>query len=118
MGRVDEHIDGSCDCVSHFQTEVVSKEKVSGIIDDCELHACRTGDCVDKVNGYTCDCDEDRELMLQLNGSACVARNVKISFSNMVQWNRRGSDRKSKGCEVPFKSLEPTTCVLSRGGCV
>ena len=29
------------------------------------------------VNGYTCDCDEDHELMLQLNGSACVARNVK-----------------------------------------
>ena len=46
------------------------------------LKACRTGDCVDKVNGCTCDCDEDRELMLQVNGSACVARNVKISFSN------------------------------------
>ena len=40
------------------------------IIDDCDLDACRTGDCVDKVNGYTCDCDEDHELMLQLNGSA------------------------------------------------
>ena len=47
------------------------------------LNACRTGDCVDKVNGDTCDCDEDHELMLQLNGSACVARNVKkFSFSN------------------------------------
>ena len=43
------------------------------IIDDCELDACRTGDCVDKVNGYTCDGDEDHELMLQINGSACVA---------------------------------------------
>ena len=40
------------------------------IIHDCGLNACRTGDCVDKVNGYTCDCDEDHELMLQVNGSA------------------------------------------------
>ena len=63
---VYEHIDDSCDCVSDFQTEVVRKEKVSGIIDDCELNACRTGDCVDKVNGYMCDCDEDHELMLQI----------------------------------------------------
>ena len=62
--------------------EVMSKEKVCEIIDDCELNACRTGDCVDKVNGYTRDCDEDHELMLQVNGSTCVARNVKISFSN------------------------------------
>ena len=46
------------------------------------LNACRTGDCVDKVNGYTCDCDEDHELMLRVNGSACVARNMKNSFSN------------------------------------
>ena len=30
------------------------------------LNACRTGDCVDKVNGYTCDCDEDHELMLRV----------------------------------------------------
>ena len=44
------------------------------------LNAYRTGDCVDKVNGHTCDCDEDLELMLQVNGSACVARNVNISF--------------------------------------
>ena len=56
--------------------------KVCEIINDCELNACRTGDCVDKVNGYTCDCDEDHELMLQVNGSTCVVRNVKKSFSN------------------------------------
>ena len=62
--------------------QVVSNEKVCEIIDDCGLNACRTGNCVDKVNGYTCDCDEDRELMLQVNGSACVARSMKISFSN------------------------------------
>ena len=49
------------------------------------LNACRTGDCVDKVNGYTCDCDEDHELMLQLNGSACVARNVKKILLQRVQ---------------------------------
>ena len=46
------------------------------------LNACRIGDCVDKVNGCTCDCDEDGEFVLQVNGSACVARNVKVSFSN------------------------------------
>ena len=44
------------------------------IIDDCDLNASKTGDCVDKVNGYTCDCDEDHELILQV---ACVERNVK-----------------------------------------
>ena len=78
---VDEHTDYSCDYISDFQMEVVSKEKVCEIIDDCGLNACRTGDCVNKVNGYTCDCDDDHEL-LQVNGSACVARNMKISFSN------------------------------------
>ena len=83
---VDEHIDYSCESISDFPMEVVSKEKLCEIIDDCELNACRTGDCVNKVNGYMCDCNEDHELILQVNGSACVARNVKISFSNMVQW--------------------------------
>ena len=91
---VDGHMDYSCDSIPDFQMEVVSKEKVCGIIDDCELNACRTGDCVDKVNGYMCDCDKDPELMLQVNDSACVARNVKISFPNMVQWNRRGCEYK------------------------
>ena len=67
---VDEHIDDSCDCTSAFQMEVVSKEKCArSLIDGCE-----------QVNGYTCDCDEDLELMLQVNGSACVARNVNISL--------------------------------------
>ena len=115
---VDEHIDDSCDCISDLQTEVVSKEKCAKSLMTASLNACRTGDCVDNVNGYMCDCDEDHELMLQVKGSACVARNVKFSFSNMVQWNRRGSDRKSKGCDVPFKSPEPTTCVLQPRGCV
>ena len=54
-------------------------------IDDCGLNACRTGDCVDKVNGYTCDCDGDHELMLQVNGSACVARNMKNFLLQRVQ---------------------------------
>ena len=84
---VDEHTDYSCDCTSVFQMEAVSKEKVCEIIDDCGLNACRTGDSIDKVNGYTCDCDEDHELMLQVNGSVCVARNVKNSSSYTVQWD-------------------------------
>ena len=65
--------------------EIMSNEKVCEIIGDCGLNACRTGDCVDKVNVYTCDCDADHELMLQVNGSACVARNVTISFSNELR---------------------------------
>ena len=64
----DGHIDDSCDCTSGFEMEM-SGEKVCGNIDDC-------GNCVDKVNGYTCDCDEDHELMLWVNGSVCVAMNV------------------------------------------
>ena len=63
---VDEHIDDSCDCISDFQTEVLSKEKCARSLMIASLNACRTGDCVDKVNGYMCDCDEDHELMLQV----------------------------------------------------
>ena len=43
--------------------EMVRNAKVCEIIDDFGLHACTTGDCVDIVNGYTCDSDEHRELM-------------------------------------------------------
>ena len=78
--RVDEHIDDSCDCTSDLWMEEVSEEKCARPLMIVSLNACRTGDCVDKVNGYTCDCDEDHELMLQVNGSACVARNVNISL--------------------------------------
>ena len=56
------------------------------IIDDCGLNACRTGDCVDKVNGYTCDFDE-------VNGLACVARSVNISFSNELRLKVCGATR-------------------------
>ena len=78
---VDGHMDHSCDSISDFQMEVVSKEKVCEIIDDCGLvNACRTGDCVDKVNGYTCDCDEHHELIFQqsqqLQQSAAAARGL------------------------------------------
>ena len=44
-----------------------------GIIDACGPDACRNENCVDEVNGYTCDCDEDCELMLLVKGSVCVA---------------------------------------------
>ena len=52
---VDKHIDDSCDCTSDFQMEVVSKEKCEKSLMTVSLNACRTGDCVEKVNGYTCD---------------------------------------------------------------
>ena len=61
------------------------------IIDDCELNACRTRDCVNKVNGYSCDCYEDHELILQVNGSACVARNMKFSFSSEFRFKVYGA---------------------------
>ena len=74
------------------------------------LNACRTGDCVEKVNGYTCDCDEDRELMLQLKGSACVARNVKIFLLQRVQIEGVRCDT------VQAKSAEiHSTCIRPRG---
>ena len=52
--------------ISDFQMEVVSKEKLCGIIDDWGLNACRNGNCVDKVNVYTCDCD--RRLSVDVVG--------------------------------------------------
>ena len=74
------------------------------------LNACRTGDCVDKVNGCTCDCDEDHELMLQVNGSACVARNVKNFFFHRVQMEGVRCDT------VPAESAEiHDTCIRPRG---
>ena len=71
-------MDYGCDSMSDFQMEVVSKEKVCGIIDDCGLDACRNGNSVDEVNGYTCDCDEDFELMFQVNGSVRVVKECRI----------------------------------------
>ena len=35
-----------------------------GITNDSGLDACGNGNCVDKVNGITCDCDEDCEFMV------------------------------------------------------
>ena len=37
-----------------------------GIIDACGPNVCRNGNCVDEGNDYTCDCDEDYELILQV----------------------------------------------------
>ena len=48
-----------------------------GNIDDCGLDACRTCRCVDEVNGYTCDHDEDFELILLVNGSVFVAKDCE-----------------------------------------
>ena len=45
-----------------------------GSIDDCGPNACGNGNCVDKVNGHTCNCDAGHELMLQGNDSGCVAK--------------------------------------------
>ena len=90
--------------------EVVSKEKVCGNIDDCGPGTCRNENCVDEVKGYTCDCDEDSELMLQVNGSVCV---VKIFFSGTyvnvnvkVRRCRGGSEKMNSRSErVPIEGV-------------
>ena len=93
-------------------TTVVSNGKVCEIIDDCDLNACKTGDCVDKVNGYTCDYDEDHELMLQLNGSACVARNVKNILLQGVQIESVRCDTvQAKSAEIHSTCTRPRGCV-------
>ena len=38
----------------------------------------RNENCVDEVNGYTCDCDEEHELVLQVNGSVGAAKECEI----------------------------------------
>ena len=44
----------------------------------CWAGACGNENCVDEVNGYTCDCDEDCELVLLVNGSVCVAKEYEM----------------------------------------
>ena len=82
---------------------------------DCGPDACGNGNCVDKVNGYTCDCDEDYELMLHVNGSVTVAKECEIfsrtRFSgtdvnvNVKVRRCRGSSEKmnSRSARVPIE---------------
>ena len=51
---------------------------MSGNMDDNGLDACRNENCVEDVNGHKCDCDEDYELVLLVNGSVCVAKECEI----------------------------------------
>ena len=88
-----------------------------GNVDDCGLGASRNENCVDEVNGYTCDCDEDFELMLQVSGSVCVAKgceNVsRTRFSgtavNVNVKVRRGRDSSekmtSRSARVPIEGV-------------
>ena len=110
-----------------------------GNIDDCGLDACRNGNRVDEVNGYMRDCDGDHELMLLVERSVCVAKDLKIFsrtwFSGTdVSLNvkvRRCCDSSekmtSRSARVPIKGVRCHRCcssrpnftrgVLSRGGC-
>ena len=73
-----------------FQMDAVSKERCAETFDDCGPGACGNENCVDEVNRYTCDCNEDNPgWMLLVNGSVCVAKECEIFLSNTVQWNRR-----------------------------
>ena len=73
----------------------VSEEQVCGNIDDCGPDACRTESCADEAKDYTCDCDEDCELMLLVHRPACLAKECAIFFSRTVPWSRRGWERES-----------------------
>ena len=67
-----------------------------GIIDGCGPDACRDGNCADEVTCYTCDCDEDYELMLLVNGSCAWPRNVK--FSSRTRFSGADLDVNVKVC--------------------
>ena len=75
------------------------------------LNACGTGDCVDKVNGHTCDCDEDHELMLRVNGSACVARNEKFLLQRVQIESVRCDTVQAKSAEIHSTCIRPRGCV-------
>ena len=57
-------------------------------MDDCGLNACGNGNCVDKVNGYMCDCDEDYELMFAYVSSERHSM-ATVVFAGCVQTARR-----------------------------
>ena len=68
--------------------KVVTGEKVSKNIDDCKPNACGDGNCVDNVNGYTCNCNAGHELMLQENDSVSMAKECgSFPLSRIVQWS-------------------------------
>ena len=58
----------------HFRFPDGSGEQrnVFVFIDDCGPDACRN--CIHEVTGYTCDRDEDLELMQLVDGSVSVAK--------------------------------------------
>ena len=66
---------------------------------------------VGEVNDYTCDCDEDYELMLLVNGAVCVAKECEIFRSNTVQWNRRDGERESETMPCSEDVLSECTSV-------
>ena len=45
---------------------------------DCGPDACGNENCVDEVNCYTCNCHENHEFILQVNGPVCVAKECEI----------------------------------------
>ena len=73
-------------------------EKVSRNIDK-NPNACRDGNSVDKVNGYTCNCDAGHELMLQENGSVCVAKEMRDFFS-LAQWFSGAGENRDVGVKT------------------
>ena len=59
------------------------------------LNACRNENCVDEVNGYTCDCDEDHEFMFAGKWLSVRGQGMPKFLSNMVQWSRRECEREN-----------------------
>ena len=69
---------------------------------------------VDKVKGYTCDCDEGYELMLQGNDSVCVTKECGI-FSRA--WFSGAADDVVRGCTCGdlFPWISVRWCEVLRG---
>ena len=47
---------------------------VDADIDDCDSSPCQHGTCIDRVNGYDCDCDSG------YSGDDCETGNYKTPF--------------------------------------
>ena len=101
---VAEHMDYSCDF--HFRIPDGRSEQgeVCENIHDCGTDACRNANCVDEVNGYTCDCDENFELVLQVNGSVCVAKECEM-FSR-TRFSGTDVNVNVKGVIMPWQLWE------------
>ena len=99
---VGEHMDHSCGL--RFQMEVVSKERCA-----------ETLMIVDEVNGYTCVCDEEDELVLLVNGSLCVAKECEIFPRTWFSETDVNVNVKVRRCRGSFEKIISECSNVDRG---